>query len=590
MSWFSGIKSFITTLFNFGTIIGSREDLSDDQVEKLAQRLCGPIEGLLKNATLEMEPTLKSIIGSEIGRMLSEIQKDNLLAHGQIHEQVGDLIKILEERISQNDSNAITAVKEILNKTEANVAAELQELNEHLQLDTRKTLVCCEEILTQIRWGNEHIEELATLVKENSKGIATIGDKVEALKEIVLSFLRFAEKQHEEYQSARAVMKQRYEKLSSPGLDAQTITDMHEWLQELSGKSVEEIKKSIDEKSSELTQKIGEISGQLGEIEVLVKKYGQAQKDGQERLEEQLSQKAGEILQREAKLYGLALDIKGGIEAVQRQIDNCMEQLADIKREIRNLVDEKAKLEQTGADPEKVDLKQKKIDGLAKEVDRLSLTIDTLLETIAILQSNGKQEFHKEICPFCQVEERRPAVGTQCECLVCGNIFTIDEPIDPNMSGISDERVQKDAMQLVERHRREKRSKNKYDGEDWRTRHTVELERVSGDQNKFLYRMKWPLHACEDGILIIPSKDNAGEKITTIDFCQPNTDDEEGRERLSKVKKLFLSAGIKIGRFNDVPPFSEISELDKVMTQTDIGFTENEEQRKKIKGAVANDA
>ena len=31
MSWFSGIKSFFMTLCNFGTIIGEREDLSDEQ-------------------------------------------------------------------------------------------------------------------------------------------------------------------------------------------------------------------------------------------------------------------------------------------------------------------------------------------------------------------------------------------------------------------------------------------------------------------------------------------------------------------------------------------------------------------------------
>ena len=232
-------------------------------ISQLPNEWKGYVDAKFQKQYEEISPLLENVYSAVISSMeniAAKIANERCL-HDNNVKGIEDIAVSLNE-MKQHEEEVFGDIQKILKDqsgTDNRVAA-LQELNERLQLDTCKTLVCCEEILTQIRWGNEHIEELATLVKENSKGIAKIGDKVEAiddkvetLKEIVLSFLRFAEKQHEEYQFARAVMKQRYKELSSPspGLDAQTIADMHEWLQELSGKSVEEIEKSIKEKNDD---------------------------------------------------------------------------------------------------------------------------------------------------------------------------------------------------------------------------------------------------------------------------------------------------------------------------------------------------
>lgn len=522
-------------------------------------------------------PQVTAIVQSITEKAAAEICHRQSLEHDGLNHELSSL-KVTLNDLREQCNKVFAKVVQNFDGVQNSLAA-LQELNDRLQLDTRKTLVCCEEILMQIRWGNEHIKELSTLVKKNSKGIAKIGDKVEAiddkfetLKEIVLSFLQTAEIQHEEYQSARTVMEQRYKELSSPspGLYAQTIADMHEWLQELSGKSVEEIEKSIDEKSSELSQKYNEADEKLNAIKKLVADYGEAQKEGQKKLEEQLSLKAGEILQREAELYGLALDTNATVHDTNAKVDDIAATLYMILEEIRKSSwPDSRKAEST----EQV---QRLMDENADRVANLQVQIFELAEKLKIEKSSGADR-DERACPWCGYYDNRKIIGDECVCGICGHRFPVKD-VDPNMRyrWFTPEQEQ----EMISR---------------WKENHTAVLEKVS--ENK--YRMKIPSRAVgDDKILIIPSEftypqDAEDKTITRIDFCQPNTDDEEGRKQLLNVKKLFLEGGIKIGEFHDVVPFSEIKGLEKVMTMKwDVkGFKEAADNTlEKIKGRVANDA
>lgn len=166
--------------------------------------------------------------------------------------------------------------------------------------------------------------------------------------------------------------------------------------------------------------------------------------------------------------------------------------------------------------------------------------IKKLNKEIAELKSNGK--WVSQPCPYCGSREERMLIAGKCRCDICGHSFT---GIDPNISDISDEQVKADMA---------KPNKDNEDKEatEWRKRHTAQMERVSIDVGKCLYRIKLEEDTVSSkGVLIIPPKCNRGESIETIDFCQPNVGDKDGEKRIKKVKTLILPKGIDLGKYND---------------------------------------
>ena len=428
---------------NVGTVING---ISEEALSEWFAELRGQIQrdnDYMKEAVTN---AIDSVLVSKVAKIVAEAYHTHCLRDASEKEELEVTLRDIQNKAGSITTEIQAVIKEC-NGTKEKVdelVRRLNSLNEEIKAELRNILDLCKKILSEIRFANERIGKLTTLAKENKAAIAD-------LKEIVLSYIRLAEQHHEESQR---ILDSQNERSSSPGLDEQTILAMRVWFDKISHDitersiSAEEIIGSIENQKQILKDEFEEVRKSLDGIGDLVKQYGRTSGKQLEELKKQLSQKAQETLQRQAELYSLALDTNQVVHELLRLI----------QQKQREKGAQKANLEKTGADPEKVKRLQKEIAGQ-------SLMIDTLSETIAILQNNGKQEFHNEVCPFCHVEERRPAVGTQCECLVCGNIFTIGKPIDPNMSDISDERVQEDARQL-ENHRQEKRRKNESDGED----------------------------------------------------------------------------------------------------------------------------
>ena len=122
------------------------------------------------------------------------------------------------------------------------------------------------------------------------------------------------------------------------------------------------------------------------------------------------------------------------------------------------------------------------------------------------------------------------------------------------------------------------------------------LEQVSPNigNGKFnLYRMKLNKDTVSGmGVLIIPDKTFDNKKVSKIAFCQPNTDDKNSQERLSRVETLFFESGLEkelSNKFDKKYPFSEITGLRRVMCWNSKKncYEENNKILLKIKGEAA---
>ncbi len=514
---------------------------------------------LLTSLPEDVRQIVYSAVVSGMENVATKIAHERCL-HDKNIDRVEDIAVSLDE-MKQHEEEIFDNILNILNKgqleTNKRIAA-LQELNEQLQFNTRKAMVYYEEILAEIRLGKERIDEIIILEEGNSIAIGDIKEDIKDLKtnleNIIFRFIQLSEKRHEEYQSARALIDKEFGKISSLGLDGHTISEMRGWLQGLSKKNKSDIEKSIKQQGDNLSKELLFINENLKDIASSLNSLGRGQEltDGEIK---RLSQKAEEILQREVKLYGLALDTNQTTHQTYEKTQEIFDYLKDILVPVADLEEIWRKVLQNTNGPEEEKYKQKLNEKICK-LQQSAKAMELQLQIAA--QEGGAVE---EACPYCGYVELRGIVGDKCQCDCCGKTFNRK---DVNLKEV----------------------------DEWRQRHTAKLENVycikEEDSSKTHYfcRMKLDQNTVSHkGVLIIPSippettvpettapKVWFGDKLTLSDgkvkiaFCKPNIDDEVGLERMRRIKTLILPSNIFLTKFNDAFPFSEgIDDLEMVL-------------------------
>ena len=492
----------------------------------------------------EDKENLKAMLDEWRNEMIKDIRENNEQINKQVGQFIGSILNKAIEKINHDNlltqKNQNITLKKLRDECqplfnemkeelgEANNKLEfLKEANNRLQRDSIMILAHCEALREEIDRGNEHIDKIGALVKEQNK-------EIEDLKGIILRFMQLSEKRHEAYQSARISKDKEYRRVPSMGLDEHTISEMHEWLQGLSKKNRAEIAESIQQQNNKLSESLSDIQTKLKGITEDLDQLRKGQEQESNQIEN-LSQKADELLQGEAGLYGITLNIQKTVEhsdrGVQQLISDCGQLIAIGKKLI-----EEANMIPANEQP-------RALQELSQNYEE---TIKNLQLQLQIAKDNGQAA--EEACPYCGYVELRGVVGDMCQCDCCGKTFN-----------------------------RENENKKKVDS--WRKKHTAILENVTNEEKQCLCRMQLEGDTVSNkGVLIIPSPSKAPkdkwfgyipappDNKFRLAFCQPNIDDEVGWERMRRIKTLILPNDMILTDFNDTFPFSDgIDDLEKVL-------------------------
>lgn len=508
---------------NAGDVI---EGISEEELNKWFAELKEQIN--IDNVHLQktIEKTIDNVLVSKVAKIVAETYKDHCNNNPPDKKLVLSLIEIQTQATNiTQDIQTIFAEQRETSIAVKEVKGRLQKIQERLTAEIEDLCGLCENILF---WSRE----THNLCKTQLTSICTSQENMEKYINTIFSeggifaqYMQLAEIRHKELMSALS-RTNKEESLLSPQLDLRDIATMFEWIKDIPSQMQNESATLEDVVSNH----VNELSCQIYKIKQII---------------DHIEDQGAEILKQTAESLAIAIDTNIRIKGTEPKLN-------EILKILKNRDTYRAQVDSTSNEEDRIKY--------AAKIEQVELQLQKKIRELEIERSNG-QVTPNMPCLFCGYKAERKVIGGECVCSVCGHRFT---DISPDISNVSDEQVKK--------------------GSDWKILHTAELEKVSEDIGNTLYRMRiGPYTVSSAGVLIIPSRDNTGKRISKVAFCQPNTDDKKGNEMLLKVRKLFLGDGVTLSEFNGRYPFAEIIGLESVMKRDGDGFVEDQETLQKIK-------
>lgn len=516
----------IASLFNFGKQTQIKEQINyngikEDELIEFLREFKSQISVDNKRLQSSIEKSVEKIIISKIRLIIVEIYKEHCessldkkltLSLEQIKSKTNNMKSDIQKVITdlQDAKNAEREIKSELNASRKQIEADITRLNQ-----------ICEDILYNVKLARK-----------------ILGDKIDAVKELLTNYIKAAELSNERLLAAIQISTgNKEEKILPTHLAMDKIAEMFDTIQKIAKAEKDKLNDIIAEHNKLLQNQIQEMSDDIKNI----------------------GTKASAILK---SLGQMEMNLRAEIHKLEQKINDWRQEQVDLKAE-------------KSTNPETA----KKIQEYETYISKSKDEIVKLQDKLMGLMSNGATSLCP--CSYCGYkppkEKPRMVVDGYCRCEICGKPF-ID--LNPDMSNISSEKAADLLALLAESEKKKEADGITGNAKKWKKLHTAELEGVSAGVHSGLYRMKLGKYTVSsNGVLIIPNKtwdckDEDEPNITEIAFCQPNTDDDAGKERLSRVKTLFLKDGVTLGKYEGHYPF-DIDGLERVMR-----WRRNEEEGK----------
>lgn len=524
------------------------------------QQLADYIEPKLNDLNTKLTAAVDVLI-SDVVRIITDTYHNSLLVADskEVELTIKDIVckqkDLIEEikNISENCNN----LKDI---KEAN--KQLKEYLSHIESEIKNLFRLCEDILYSVRLAYK-------LCSDNNVGIKANGELIKEVKEFITSYIRSAEIRYEQIYFAiqTSVQANKEQTGSVPSyLDMSVIAEMFGVIKKIKEKqdAGEDIKEYIS-----LT--INDINAQNEQVLTDIKLL---QENSRASID-----KANEIIALGKDTNHVVKDTNDVVKKTDRGVEELNIKVEILTKEVESY----KKQYQVNSEIEGVqntifdqNLQGKKLEEAQEKIKELQKQKEALDDEVAKFSSNGEKSLSP--CPNCFTKEARYVINGYCECSICGHCF---ENISPNIYNKIDEEIEKDLEPWKK-------------DDQWRKDHHALLEQVSeniGGKKFNLYRMKLDKNTVSNaGALIIPFETYDKKPVSKIAFCQPNTDDKAGQERLSKVKTLIFEAGLEkelCDGFDGKYPFSinGIPNLTKVMKwdKTTFGYIEDLETLGRLK-------
>lgn len=526
--------SFLSHLFNnwFQIHITTKNEEVKHEIDRLLNAISNAGSPLYTNVENLIHTEFVEVVLKEIEALSKQGSEKIELNLDQVITEHSDEIKKNVQKIYDASKNTANAV-ERLNESCADIYANIIGLS--------KT---CEQTLYYSRLTHELCVKLFGEV---------VGIKELLVKEIFgedgvfQRTINLAEKRYEQLASAASKAATKEASAIPAGLDQRDIVAMFNWIKEIYDKGVgtSEITELINAHKQDLQEQLRNIDAKLDSI----KNDISATRNN-----------SVKILEQEARALNMLKEIGEETVAHRKQIEALTTEVSELKDQIKELESKlNGKTDPVERKQIEKELRASEDELLRKQRELEQAEIDKKLLQDKYLSCVGDpKELIESSCPFCGYRALRKVIGGKCSCEACGHPFT---GLDPNVKDISDDKLLEGLQ-----------SQDKTDGEQWRTRHMARLEKVG----EGFYRMKIePYTVSSKGVLIIPPFDTAsdtpegdkknwhkGDRISQIDFCEPNTNDAESWKVLKErtVKTLLLPEGVEIGKYNEVIPFSEMKD------------------------------
>lgn len=499
---------------------------------------------------------------------LSDNQKQTLAILGVVK----DIVKKFYEEYKDNhlidkknyESELSIKIDDIVNEIECN-ENQLTVLEQKFNSEIRDLQGVCDEILLAV-------EGCYKTLGDQGEKIDDIGEKIDDIKELIQTYIKLAESRHLEVMSAlyRKENNNRQDNLPH-GLDLSVIAKMFKSIKDIKAKMKEQISK--DDIKDIVSTEIGELNSAIIKINENIGN---------------INSKADDILQTANGCYELAINNHDLLISLKNDNEKLFREVEGVRSKLDTFSSQLA----LAKDVEKRQSNNDNVVTLSKdEYNAMQTAVNELKNEVSGILSTGKSS--NKPCPFCGYKTERVVFNNECGCNICGHTFTETNPlIKKTNSQIKQDLENEQNTNLLKKEKEEEKA-----GKNWREIHTVELENVSEGPKEGLYRMKFSKFSVNShGVLVIPPKYNynytlypqKGEQDKTIKkiaFCEPNTDDKDGKEQMKKVKTLILPQGVELEKFHEVYPFADMENLDRVLQFTDEKETElRDDILKEIKG------
>ncbi len=509
--------------------------IPSEDLEKWFNELKGQIH--IDNAKLQssIEKSIEIVLVSKVAKIVVEIYK----AHCEINSPYESLVLSLNQikgkanNITDDIQQIITDLKDT--KTAKNeIKSKLNESKEQINAEIKSLSRMCEDILYNVRLAYEQC-------KDNKI-------EIEAVKGLISNYIKVAELSNKRLLDAiQALSNDEQQKILPSHLAMDKIAEMFAVIQEI-------IKK--EESGGILCQIVEQYNANI------ISQYTAIKSDIAilQGTEQQSLNKSIEILQLTKAANEGVKEANNKLDILQQKLTEATGKLEQLSNEYQAVANCQTQIDSAISSDER--------EKLECEFEKLRKKLNETLHELEIATSSGEMSAILP-CRYCDTKAGRKIIGGECVCTVCGHRYHL---VDPNISEFSDKQIETDIQEVYNYCTSYKENEM---GVAWKKLHIAELEEVSPDVYSGLYRMRLGKYTVSsNGVLIIPNKTWDDKKITEIAFCQPNTNDKEGQERLLQVKTLFLSEGITVTEYDGEKPFTKtkFKGLEKVMKWDGDGY------------------
>lgn len=479
---------------------------TEEQMETLVAALKRSMEAEFNVLHEDVISSVDQVLQLTVNKSIVGFYKDKCAS--------GDTIKQLSFTVADLQLNSQKITKKIDNilASNDNQKTELEKLREEIISSIVALCNLCEDILYNVKLVRKQCEANGIYIKE--------------IKELLTNYIKAAELRNKELLSAIRISAQAgKDEILPTHLATDKIAEMFA--------AIKEIKERVD-RGDKITNVVKEYNYNL---KVQINEMSDNIKN--------IDRKADDILRAVAQSE---MRIRADIQKIGQEIADCKSEIADLKAaNVNGKIDK-----ETEKRIKDYEVKIAEWQGMLENAN------NKLLEVLS------KGAISHMSCPYCGYKpaKARMVVGGYCRCENCGKQF-ID--LSPDVSNVTDEKAKKDLFALLDETPKQTESEEQIKrAEEWKKRHTAKLEHVSPNVHSGLYRMQLDEYTVSsNGILIIPNKTYDGkEAISEISFCQPNTDDTEGQQRLKQVKTVILSPGVRFGEYNGEEPFKGITRIE----------------------------